>query len=975
MKQLCLMILIMATCAAALGGQEFPLRQATEIFWEGTHVRSADGCEIVFWADAVNGDLDIFAQKISPSGQALWPAPLGVVNHSGDQKLWGAVKTSDNNIFVLWSECEIGTNTGLGAQKISSNGQKLWGELGVAVSMPGASLRLAVPVANATGSAFVVFQDIGEDCVRGQHLDASGNQLWPDGGLLLGDNILLEQACGDGGGGLIVNCSVFPFNRLMRISPAGEVMGNDPLLPPGAFPGNVYQLLSGPNGEFILYTVVHAPDPYILLNKMDITGNLLLPQTVQHQLAAASCVSEVALALYPDGGLGAAWRSGLDGALSWQMQRFSADLVPQWPSPGVEFSAPSPSGGNLSLAVGADATAWLAWYGGNVNFLEREVKAQAVSAAGIPLWGTAGKVLSQDHGRTCAIAWPDRGMFVWNPSLEGVKSLRRQIFTSSGSSFVPPEAEPLAQGLAGMGFLQDAIAIGNKYLTLWEDNREGNPQLYYQLSNDALDALLEPGGRPLWADETRATRLISAAKLNESSVALLYCASSDSVPFTCYLQRIDSTGNTLFPGPGIEVQTGQSSGTSMSLGCFEGEIYLIWQGGEAGSFQVKGQRYLEGQPQWGENGRVISTLGQDSHASQLAVRGRYFLWTNADIYLEQMRARALLVDQNGDPAPGWYPGGENLLMGSLSEVSSFQQSGLQGNDLVAFVSRYNGYASELRVQKLSAAGARLWGDGGRPFVSEIANFVYDAVFGDGVVCLLRGYGDGGNTLRAQKLSPDGDLLWGDSGVLLASGLNNCYDAALADFADGSFACVYSDDDGQLLENRDLYIRRVSSSGEASGTAPDLLCQARYQQRDVHLDVLGNRALVAWSDDRAGIENSEIAYTGVWATRIASASVAASDPSLNPAAPLVLKGNHPNPFNPSTTIAFSLELPQSVDLRIYNLKGQLVRALLRGAELPAGQHVIVWDGRTGNGESAASGVYFCCAQAGGYRATRKMLLSK
>ncbi len=975
MKQLCLMILIMATCAAALGGQEFPLRQATEIFWEGTHVRSADGCEIVFWADAVNGDLDIFAQKISPSGQALWPAPLGVVNHSGDQQLWGAVKTTDNNIFLLWREYEIGNNTGLAAQKISSNGLKLWGEQGVPVSMPGTSLRLAIPVANATGGAYVVFQDYGEDCVRGQNLDTSGNQLWPDGGLQLGDNILLEQACGDGAGGLIVNCSAFPFNRLRRISPAGEVVGNDPLLPPDSFPGNVYQLLPGPSGEFILYTVVNVSDPYILLNKMDGAGSLLLPQTVQYQLAAGEDVSEVTLAQYPDGGLAAAWRSGLDGAVSWKMQRFSADLVPQWAAPGVEFSSPSPGGGNLSLAVGADAIAWLAWNSANINHLEREVKAQAVSAEGIPLWGTAGKILSQDHGSTCAIAWPNRGMFVWNPSLEGIKSLRRQVFSSGGASFLAPEAEPLTQGLAGMGFLQEAIAVGNKYLTIWEDCRDVYTQLYYQLSSDSANALLEPGGVPLWAEETRSTRLISAAKLNESSVALLYYATTDNTPFTYYLQQIDAAGNTLFPGPGIEVQTGQSSGTSMSLGCFEGEIYLIWLGGEAGSFQIKGQRYVDAQAQWGENGRVIATLGQNSHASQLAVRGRYFLWTNADIYLEQMRARALLVDENGDPAPGWYPGGENLLMGSLSEVSSFQQSGLHGNDLVAFVSRYNGYASELRVQKLSAAGARLWGDGGRPFVSEIANFVYDAVFGDGVVCLLRGYGDGGNTLRAQKLSPDGDLLWGDSGVLLASGLNNCYDAALADFADGSFACVYSDDDGQLLENRDLYIRRVSSSGEASGTAPDLLCQARYQQRDVHLDVLGNRALVAWSDDRAGIENSEIAYTGVWATRIASASVAASDPSLNPAAPLVLKGNHPNPFNPSTTITFSLELPQSVDLRIYNLKGQLVRALLRGAELPAGQHVIVWDGRTGNGESAASGVYFCCAQAGGYRATRKMLLSK
>jgi len=65
----------------------------------------------------------------------------------------------------------------------------------------------------------------------------------------------------------------------------------------------------------------------------------------------------------------------------------------------------------------------------------------------------------------------------------------------------------------------------------------------------------------------------------------------------------------------------------------------------------------------------------------------------------------------------------------------------------------------------------------------------------------------------------------------------------------------------------------------------------------------------------------------------------------------LVGNYPNPFNPSTTIAFELAKPSNVNITIYNVKGQRVKELFNG-EMPAGSHNLVW-----NGEDAPSGMYF------------------
>ncbi len=91
--------------------------------------------------------------------------------------------------------------------------------------------------------------------------------------------------------------------------------------------------------------------------------------------------------------------------------------------------------------------------------------------------------------------------------------------------------------------------------------------------------------------------------------------------------------------------------------------------------------------------------------------------------------------------------------------------------------------------------------------------------------------------------------------------------------------------------------------------------------------------------------------------------------------LALRQNSPNPFNPTTRIAFNV--PSNADgvlLRIYNVRGQVVRTLVDEA-LEPGPHSVVWDGRDRSGVSMASGVYFTRIEAAGETVTRKMTLLK
>ena len=89
----------------------------------------------------------------------------------------------------------------------------------------------------------------------------------------------------------------------------------------------------------------------------------------------------------------------------------------------------------------------------------------------------------------------------------------------------------------------------------------------------------------------------------------------------------------------------------------------------------------------------------------------------------------------------------------------------------------------------------------------------------------------------------------------------------------------------------------------------------------------------------------------------------------------IRGNCPNPFNPTTVIAYDLPQSGSVDLRVYDVTGRLVRVLEDGVQREPGTHTRSWDGCDDDGVSVASGVYFCEMSANGETVRGRMVLLK
>jgi len=89
----------------------------------------------------------------------------------------------------------------------------------------------------------------------------------------------------------------------------------------------------------------------------------------------------------------------------------------------------------------------------------------------------------------------------------------------------------------------------------------------------------------------------------------------------------------------------------------------------------------------------------------------------------------------------------------------------------------------------------------------------------------------------------------------------------------------------------------------------------------------------------------------------------------------LHPNYPNPFNPSTTISFSIPKESKTETSIYNIKGQKVRTLIKD-KLEAGNHSVIWYGKDSSGKEVGSGIYFYLLKVNGKdKAVRKCLLLK
>jgi predicted CXXCH cytochrome family protein len=157
-----------------------------------------------------------------------------------------------------------------------------------------------------------------------------------------------------------------------------------------------------------------------------------------------------------------------------------------------------------------------------------------------------------------------------------------------------------------------------------------------------------------------------------------------------------------------------------------------------------------------------------------------------------------------------------------------------------------------------------------------------------------------------------------------------------------------------------------------GTAPDFnparTAPLARVRRPLYQDAVSRSGVMYYykisAIDQAGNESGYTAVSVV--TSVETGSGVPTEFALNQ--------NYPNPFNPTTEIAFSVPKQTPVKIVIYGLSGDVVATVVNQT-MSAGNYRITWNGRSDDGRSVASGVYFYHLQAEGFTATKKMTLLK
>jgi len=284
------------------------------------------------------------------------------------------------------------------------------------------------------------------------------------------------------------------------------------------------------------------------------------------------------------------------------------------------------------------------------------------------------------------------------------------------------------------------------------------------------------------------------------------------------------------------------------------------------------------------------------------------------------------------------------------------------------------YISNYYGQHLSSTAERLWD----PLGINLADYGREQ---EKPVLLTGGRTDmitfawceninGMHDIIAQRYSLDGNPLWGNLGTFVVQKDSTQSNPSFAAFDNNGIAVAWTE---YLALESDIYYKYINGDGTFVGDpGGNIVCDAGKAQYEPKLASMGNNAYAIWADGRS---SGKTEILGLYAQRLSNDTVANDDPTAPPALGFRLQQNHPNPFNPSTAIAFSTnDAAKHYTLEIYNLKGQRVSTLHKG-QLPAGNHSLIWNGKDSSGQDVASGVYFYRLSDGSKTQSRKMLLMK
>lgn len=607
----------------------------------------------------------------------------------------------------------------------------------------------------------------------------------------------------------------------------------------------------------------------------------------------------------------------------------------------------------------------------------------------------------------------------------------------------------------------------NNAILVWEDERNGNDDIYIQKIDSAGTVLWMQNGSPVCTDVWG--QLNPQLATDGCGGAIIAWQDVRNDPYNdIYVQRIAANGIRKWALDGICICNAnyyQADPQIVSNGA--GGAIIVWWDGRINNttYDIYAQKVdSNGIIQWTPEGKAICSDGATQKFPRVTsdgVGGAIIAWEderngNSDIFAQRIDADGMLR---------WSPNGVALCTAAGDQVNAQLTSDGSGGAMIAWLDERNGN-KDIFVQGIRANGAVRWIQDGVAVCTAAGYQAYEQIvcdgFGGALVCWQDARG-GNPDIYSQRVDSTGSCSWQDNGMPISTTADAQTLPQLVADGRGGAIMVWQD-----TYSSDIFAQWVYSNGDTMWTKDGLRILGPYEQLNLRATSINPQSVIlVWEDTRnspittyydiyaqkldyfapipprgfAGIpiyysdaligllmswnENPEhdvshyriykssaenflpgpdsflgstsdtyfydmgwrwMPYVYYKLTAVDSAGHESTYSTLTYddiytgldtprlASCLRLEQNHPNPFNPSTTIRYYLPDQLPTRLEIYDVAGRRIVCLIDKMQ-GRGSYRAEWNGKDRLGNSVASGIYFCRLSAGRETLSRKMVLLK
>ena len=1006
MKKLLILLFVVAISilnAQLEWSEEIPIRQGVNIEWYRS-ASDVDGGVVFVWSDTRTGIRDVWAQKYDANGNKMWAEDGLLVNGElSRQEDPVIIESGNGDVIIAWIDFRHQDAGDVYAQKISSNGVLQWAAEGVPLCLfDGIQISLNI-VPDGNGGAFVIWLD-GRDLgvvsdIYGTHIDTNGNIVsgWStDGNPIANANGSQNQHTfwEDGSNGAIIawhdtrdpnNADIY----MQRIASDGDLLWNEDgnLLTGAVGPQEKPKITPDGTGNFIFSWRDLGTDIFgdIKAQRVDLNGNLLWASEVEVYIGEA-IQQNARITKASDNGAIIVWEDGRneisENYKDIYAQKLDINGNLQWNSSGVAVVQALNNQLNPRLSGDENGGAWIIWEDGRVNNHPFEdIYIQHVNSSGTFELAVNGfDVCSADGWQFSPLIKlsEDKIFCVWGDKRTGSIGLYVQLLDNSGNTILDEDGEIIYYGLCGDAHNQKIVTNDDKKIVIWEDTRNAGYgfQIYYQIINDDGSFVLEEDGQPITTLTGYDQASMDADIYSDTELLAIVWEENKLGYNQVYGQAVDLEGNMIWSvseglhlGESTAEQIKPKISTVDDGGTFE--YYIGWEDyTDGGDSRISGQKIIDGNLEWGAQGKIIADRSGNDELCD--VYQSYYVWQGVGYQNENIFC--LLVDENGDPAPGWDADGLEVCIEAGTQKNARVMEVPSGL-LIVWDDRRNGN-NDIYGQIVTENGTMLWDDGGIALIDSVndqnfSNMIYD----DAIFIVWEDFRTGSNyDVYMQKFDLDGNEIWQAGGVGVVVQNSNQHAPYLV--SDGSDFMVFWEDYTNIEES-ELFGQMLDENGVKEITWPSTglpICSELKNQNAPKAVNDGEFSYVIWEDTRS---SGKTDIYNIYIQKVKFEPVDADDPQVHHPGNELMQ-NYPNPFNPTTNIDFSLKQDSYVSLCIYNVRGQKVKTLVAD-EIQAGYHSVVWNGTNESGKSVSSGVYFSSFdtnnEEGDYTSVKKIILLK